>query len=616
MPNLLAKLAAKSQSVQHDTKPTFTPLSTALQAFGQCWYIEPNYAQEAKSRLDATDFAAHAEAYQRMRAVMQSNPDDSEHCAYDLDTASGIATIQVTGVTTKRPTSWGQSCSTILVRQAVRQAARDERVTAIAMIFDTPGGDVSGCDDLAQDIYAIRGVKPIGAYAEDYCCSAGYYAAAQCDFVYCNTNALVGSIGTVCVLEDTSEQAKMLGIRTIVVSNSEFKGAGSNGAPITDAQTADFQRIVDSFAGQFIDSIVKARGVTVKSLQDTKARVYVGQNAVDLGLVDKVATIDQFYAKLGATNGGYEAVDDESDTVDDNPTIDLPEDCDMGAGSARADNLATMPTTAAQNGNKENRNMPEDKPGGFIASFSRMLAKAGRNDEAVAVLSASEDTEDSVVAAMRAKAVSDAGQSPAPNTTHAQSSGGATVSLSARNANERDILAAAHAAGIETSADFNAVHEMSKLGMIYADEVRADAKVQAVRANGAAIGQSLEMQCEKLDIMTVKAMSDSWRAEADKRYGYANSQTTPVQPDGSKTKDGEAPKRVSAAKAIAVNAEREAPSDTSNETAWSQLTEAQQKQFKSMFGNDMAKCEIAAATYLAGSDSNPAEVKAAMKEGK
>jgi ClpP class serine protease len=168
------------------------PLSLALPAVDLAWAIETRWAQQALATLEKVDWQEHAREY---AAARQAEPPEPPRKPYRM-TEAGTAVLGLTGPMTKAPQSWGSGTSTVSLRRRLRQAASDPDVKSIALVVDSPGGQVSGTFDLAKDIAAARDRKRVVAYIEDLGASAAYAVASQADAVYANENALVGSIGT------------------------------------------------------------------------------------------------------------------------------------------------------------------------------------------------------------------------------------------------------------------------------------------------------------------------------------------------------------------------------------------------------------------------------------
>ena len=122
--------------------------------------------------------------------------------------------------------------------------------------------------------------------------SAGYYIAAGATNIYANRMDLIGSIGTRIMLYDYSEYFNELGIKAIPIDTGEHKSAGAEGTEITEAQQAEFQRIVDGYFDDFISVINRGRTIPdLDSLAD--GRVFFAADAVKNGLIDGIKSLDE-----------------------------------------------------------------------------------------------------------------------------------------------------------------------------------------------------------------------------------------------------------------------------------------------------------------------------------
>jgi len=79
----------------------------------------------------------------------------------------------------KFPSSLEGDTSTIEARRAIRNAAHDDAVKSILIVFDTPGGTAAGTSDLAEDVKNAAAMKPVHSYLQDLAASAGYYVASS-----------------------------------------------------------------------------------------------------------------------------------------------------------------------------------------------------------------------------------------------------------------------------------------------------------------------------------------------------------------------------------------------------------------------------------------------------
>ena len=213
--------------------------------------------------------------------------------------ADGIAVISITGALMKQRASFSRATSTALLRRSIRSAAADRDIRGIMMVIDSPGGTVAGTGDLADDIAAAAGQKPVHAFFEDLAASAAYWVGSQANHVSANPTALVGSIGTFAVVHDLSKAADDAGIKVHVIKAGEFKGAGAPGSVVTDDQLAQMQIMVDGLNEHFLDGVASGRGMNraqVNQLND--GRVHIAATAQELNLIDAVESFAAAFDRL------------------------------------------------------------------------------------------------------------------------------------------------------------------------------------------------------------------------------------------------------------------------------------------------------------------------------
>ena len=210
------------------------------------------------------------------------------------DVRNGVAHIPINGTMMKQVPCMldllgVQATSTEAVRAQLDAALNDSAVKSIVLDIDSPGGTVDGTQALADDVRAVRGLKPIEAHASDKMASAAYWVASQADRIVAGPTASIGSIGTVGAIHDSSQAAEKAGVKVHVISSHELKGAGIPGAPVTDAQLADFRRNVETLTGLFVDAVASGRGISAASARElATGQVWIGEEAKARGLVDEV----------------------------------------------------------------------------------------------------------------------------------------------------------------------------------------------------------------------------------------------------------------------------------------------------------------------------------------
>lgn len=176
-----------------------------------------------------------------------------------------------------------------VIGDALDAALADTDVSSILLDVDSPGGEVRGMFDLADRIYEARGHKPIVALANDQATSAAYALASAADTVVASPTASIGSIGVVAVHVDQSKATENAGMKMTEIASGKNKTALSPNRPLSALGRGILEKAVDSSAEQFFDLVARNRGVSADEVRAQEAGVFTAQEALDNGLVDRVA---------------------------------------------------------------------------------------------------------------------------------------------------------------------------------------------------------------------------------------------------------------------------------------------------------------------------------------
>ena len=209
-------------------------------------------------------------------------------------TQGGVAILDVRGILSKEFSLWGlifggQAC-TEHVLAMLNAAVDDPEVKRVLAVFDTPGGDVRGIDELAEALFLARKVKPIIGFGSDRCMSGGMWLASQCEKLYLSANCWTGSIGVRIECEDDERADLNAGI--------DRKAFGSVPAKLGTPDAA-LQQVTDDLAANFVAAIARGRGISLAEAQGlADALPYIGQRAVARGLADGVTTLQALVGQL------------------------------------------------------------------------------------------------------------------------------------------------------------------------------------------------------------------------------------------------------------------------------------------------------------------------------
>jgi len=176
----------------------------------------------------------------------------------------------------------------------LQKARQDRQVAGLVLLIDSPGGGVTGTDIMYQEVMRFRETgKPVVACITDVGASGAYYVACASDRIVAHPTTITGSIGVIIPLFDASKLLGVLGIRTEGVKSGEFKDMGSPFAVKSPEQKQKerelFQAIIDEMYERFVRVVAEGRDLEAKEVrQVADGRVLTGQQALELGLIDRV----------------------------------------------------------------------------------------------------------------------------------------------------------------------------------------------------------------------------------------------------------------------------------------------------------------------------------------
>lgn len=264
------------------------------------WAIEPTWLRHAVQALQQGLWPVRT--LDMMAAEMTRQPGK----LYS-QTDSGVAVIRLEGQITKGLSKFGGT-SAVLTRRALRAAVADETVSRILLAIDSPGGQVDGIQDLADEVQRARQSLIVDAYIEDLGASAAYWIASQARRITANATAFVGSIGAFAVLQDLSGLAAREGIQVRVVSTGPYKGLGAPGTPVTQELVDEVQQQVDQIGSFFFTAVQQGRGLSAARLAAvTTGQLWIAASALQRGLLDGIGTFDDALATVAQRRPGRRA---------------------------------------------------------------------------------------------------------------------------------------------------------------------------------------------------------------------------------------------------------------------------------------------------------------------
>jgi capsid assembly protease len=220
----------------------------------------------------------------------------------DYQVVDGVAILPIMGPIFPRAnilTQMSGATSLDVLGRRLDEALADEEVSTILFQIDSPGGSVMGLSEMASKIYEARADKTILALAEGTAASAAYMLGSQAEAFFATEGSVVGSIGTIARIDSPDRAMKNAGIDSIVFRSSELKAAGNG--PMTPRQEDSMRKVLSTYFEMFKDAVVRGRpGIDIESV--ATGEVWIGRQAVDIGLADDVKTMSQVMSYYSDSN--------------------------------------------------------------------------------------------------------------------------------------------------------------------------------------------------------------------------------------------------------------------------------------------------------------------------
>lgn len=228
----------------------------------------------------------------------------AEERGYEV--VSGVAVVPVCGTLVHKSTSLRPYSGMLgynAIRHNLAMALNDDSARAVVLDCNSPGGEVSGCFDLVDAIYAARGDKPITAICDDMAYSACYAIASACDSIILPRTGGVGSIGVISMHAEYSKALKGAGVEVRIFQYGDRKADGNPYNPLSKEAAERFQADIDELGELFVETVARNRGLPVAKVKATQAATYMGAAGVDAGLADAVMAPDEAFQVLLAELG-------------------------------------------------------------------------------------------------------------------------------------------------------------------------------------------------------------------------------------------------------------------------------------------------------------------------
>ncbi|WP_047046773.1 signal peptide peptidase SppA [Vibrio mexicanus] len=207
-------------------------------------------------------------------------------------TADDIAVVIASGAimdgTQPRGTVGGDTTAALL-----RQARNDDKVKAVVVRVDSPGGSAFASEVIRNEIVALREAgKPVVISMSSLAASGGYWISMSADKIIAQPTTLTGSIGIFSVITTFEKGLNNIGVYTDGIGTSPFSGVGIT-TGLTEGASQAFQMGIEHGYNRFVNLVADSRGIALSDMESiAEGRVWTGQDAMKVGLVDQMGDFD------------------------------------------------------------------------------------------------------------------------------------------------------------------------------------------------------------------------------------------------------------------------------------------------------------------------------------
>lgn len=193
------------------------------------------------------------------------------------------------------------------ISEAIRKAREDEKVKAIVLRINSPGGDAMASDVIWRETVLAKQSKPVIVSMGNLAASGGYYIACAADTIVAQPNTITGSIGVFGVYPIMQKLLnEKLGVTFDGVGTGQFSDIGRIDRPMREDEKAIFQGLVDDIYADFISKVGEGRSMDTAAVHEiAQGRVWAGADAQKIGLVDVLGGLDTAVA-IAARKAGLE----------------------------------------------------------------------------------------------------------------------------------------------------------------------------------------------------------------------------------------------------------------------------------------------------------------------
>ena len=219
----------------------------------------------------------------------------------------GVALIEVQGVLTSSGGGTGMfeyGCSADMLVEQLYRARKDDRVKAVLLRIDSPGGTPAAAEEVYTEIRRTIEEKPVVVSIGDMGASAAYFIASATDYIMASPDSDVGSIGVIVQIPNLEELNRKIGLDYTIITEGEYKDIGSPYRPVTPQEHAIIEGQMKVAYDNLIKGIAEGREMEEARIRElATGQTWPGVQALELGLIDELGNYRDAAETAGRMGG-------------------------------------------------------------------------------------------------------------------------------------------------------------------------------------------------------------------------------------------------------------------------------------------------------------------------
>ncbi|MRR07793.1 MAG: signal peptide peptidase SppA, partial [Deltaproteobacteria bacterium] len=181
---------------------------------------------------------------------------------------------------------------------------KKSNVKAVVLRIESPGGVIGPSQEIYEAVKKLAKTKKVVVSMGSVAASGGYHIAIPAAVIYANPGTITGSIGVLMKLSNVEGLLDKVGMKAFTLKSGKFKDAGSPVRALTDEDRALLQGVIDNLHGQFVKAVADSRKLPVEEVRRlADGRVYTGEQAMALKLIDRLGTLQDAVEEAGRLAG-------------------------------------------------------------------------------------------------------------------------------------------------------------------------------------------------------------------------------------------------------------------------------------------------------------------------